>query len=384
MKKESLELSIQQAKEWNQRTQTLDISSPQSLRFFNFKKIILRLSRLFMAPQSEVNKRVLDSLSLITEEIFQLKSEIQPKTQEINLEIQNIYERLLGSKPAPESIYFWEKYINMYNIKLDRVESEISISTPYISKTLNQCKTLVQLPDFQIYAMMNDNTVGHEMILNKRWEEHITSVFLKTIKNGDVFIDIGANIGYFSLLAASILKGSGKVIAFEPNYMNVQLLLSSINKNQFSNVIVYPLAASDTNTIMQMDTGGSNGQITTKEQPSGHLFLQSIILDQLLASEQRIDIIKIDVELHEPFVLRGINKIIKKHRPIIFTEFHPRFLGKDYLEEIMQYNYRLSIIDDRLENLGKIIESPSANFIIDFWQELNSPSKHLDLFAQPN
>jgi len=69
-----LKTIIHQAREWNNRTSLLDTSSSEAKRFSWLKQIILRISRLFMAPQSEVNERVLDSLSLLTEEIVQLNS----------------------------------------------------------------------------------------------------------------------------------------------------------------------------------------------------------------------------------------------------------------------------------------------------------------------
>jgi len=135
---------------------------------------------------------------------------------------------------------------------------------------------------------------------------------------------------------------------------------------------------------MELGTGGSNGQIKNDSQPVGHLWIQSVIIDQLLESEERIDVIKMDVEHHEPFALRGMDKIVKKHRPIIFTEFHPRTLGQEYLEQIIHYNYRLSIIDYRLENLGEVVEAPNSDFVMDFWRQLNSPIQHLDILAQPH
>jgi FkbM family methyltransferase len=70
----TLEAIIQQAREWNNRTSLLDTSSSEAKRLSWLKQIILRISRLFMAPQSEVNERVLRSLSLLTEEIAQSKS----------------------------------------------------------------------------------------------------------------------------------------------------------------------------------------------------------------------------------------------------------------------------------------------------------------------
>jgi FkbM family methyltransferase len=386
--KQKLKSMIHEAREWNNRTSSLDNSSPKSRKFSWLKKIIIRISRLFMASQSEVNERVLDCLSLLTEEMVQSEAKDFQKRNNIDLEIGDIYERVLDRQPNSVEVSYWKGYIDSDNVSLGQIEAELTITPEYISQTLDECKTAVKFPDFQIYGMRSDILVAHEMIVHKRWEEHITPAFIKALKVGDVFLDIGANIGYYTLLAASIVKESGKVIAFEPNYINVQLLLSSIKENEFTNTIVYPLSASDTNAIDCLGTVGSNGRIMHDPNDKqlwigNHLWIQSVVVDNLLESEQRIDVIKMDIELHEPFALRGMDKIVKKHRPMIFTEFHPRFLGKEYLEQIMQYDYQLSIIDYRLETLGEIIKAPNSDFIMDFWLQLNSPIQHLEILAEP-
>jgi len=382
MEEKNIAIMIEEARAWSSRTKRLDYSSSESRRFSFLKKIVMRASRLFMNPQSEVNQRVLDILALLVEVKLAIPQEIQG-SQDTDTKIPEIYRRVFDCDPNEVSLSIWKEYINRDNISCSQIESELRITVPYISQSIDKFKVLLEFPNFRIYAMRSDHSVAHEMILHKRWEEHMTALFLKVLKPGDVFLDLGANIGYFTLLAASIVKDSGKVIAFEPNYLNTQLMFSSIKENQFTNVVIYPFAASDTNSILAMGTGGSNGMIIENDsQKVRHLFAQSIIVDDLLKSEQKIDAIKMDVELHEPFALRGMDKIIKKYRPVIFTEFHPLHLGKDYLEQIIQYNYRLSIVDERLESLGELIESPNSDFVMDFWQQLNT-TKHLDLFAYP-
>ena len=111
-------------------------------------------------------------------------------------------------------------------------------------------KTLVKLNGFQMFVMPNDY-IGKLIIDSKTYEPHITAVIRKVLKEGDVFLDIGANIGYFTMLASSVVKGKGKVIAIEPNPQNLQLIYSSLLENKISNVTVYPYAASDKVAILQ-------------------------------------------------------------------------------------------------------------------------------------
>ncbi len=256
-------------------------------------------------------------------------------------------------------------------------------------------RVLVELPKFKIYAMTNDTAIGQPLIIGKTWETHVTNAIVKHLKPGEVFLDIGANIGYFTLLAASIVQDGGKVISFEPNPQNLQLLYSSIVENQFKNITVYPFAASDFPQMLGLATGGSNGTVVdVSSSAQKNYIVQSIIVDELLQHERQINVIKIDIEGHEPFAIRGMDKLIKKHKPIIFTEFHPYNLRynhntepQDYLKQLTEYGYRLSIIQG-VEEAGKITEASDIDFVINFCQELaeklNCDQMLLDLIALPS
>ena len=243
--------------------------------------------------------------------------------------------------------------------------------------------------------MTNDTAVGQPIIIGKTWETHVTNAIAQHLTPGDVFLDIGANIGYFTLLAASIVQDGGKVISFEPNPESLQLLYSSIVENQFKNITVYPFAASDFQQMLGLATGGSNGHVVDVSFFAQRTYIvQSIIVDEWLQHEKQINVIKIDIEGHEPFAIRGMDKLIKKHKPIIFTEFHPYNLRsnnktepQEYLKQLTEYGYRLSIIQG-VEEGGKITEAPDINFVINFCQELaeklNCDQMLLDLMALPS
>jgi FkbM family methyltransferase len=187
-------------------------------------------------------------------------------------------------------------------------------------------KRLVKLNGFQLFVMPNDY-IGRSIIESKTHEPEVTAVIRRVLKEGDVFLDIGANIGYFTMLASSLVRASGKVIAFEPNPQNLQLIYSSLLESHVENVTVYPYAVSDKATILRFVTVGSNGGvITDKSNAAGsphHLLVPSVVLDEILKNELKIDLIKIDIEAHEPAAIRGLEGLIKKLRPRIITEFFP-------------------------------------------------------------
>ena len=90
---------------------------------------------------------------------------------------------------------------------------------------LNQ-KQRVQLEGFSLYVMPDDY-IGASIMSSRTYEPHVTKVIRRELNEGEIFLDLGANIGYFSMLASSIVKNKGKVLAFEPNPQNLPLMYES-------------------------------------------------------------------------------------------------------------------------------------------------------------
>lgn len=247
-------------------------------------------------------------------------------------------------------------------------------------------KKLVELDGFKLY-IMSDDYIGASIDREKVYEPHVTNIVRKTLSEGDTFLDVGANIGYFSMLASSIVKSTGNVIAFEPNPQNQQLIYSSMIENS-SNINLYPYAVSDTSSILRFTTVGSNGGVVTKHSQDQRFFfyVQSVVMDETLKDVSRIDLIKIDIEAHEPYAMKGMENLLKKLRPKIITEFHPWALKlnnpespEQFLHYIFGLNYKLSII----QGSGELLPVEGADDVMRFYESLNKETAHLDLFAEP-
>lgn len=116
-------------------------------------------------------------------------------------------------------------------------------------------------------------------------------------------------------------------------------------------------------------------------------YIQSVVLDEILLSVPRIDAFKMDIEGFEPFALRGMLKIIEKHKPVLVTEFSPWHIQhrcgippQDYLEQLAAIGYRLSII----ESSGSITPEKNPAAIMKFWNALQNDKMQLDLIARPS
>jgi len=295
--------------------------------------------------------------------------------------IHAVYEDILARSPSSDEIAHWITGGG----KTYRIRKELQESYELWQRNNNKFRVLVSLPEFKIYAMQNDIAVGASIIHSKSFEPHVGNAIRQNLKPGDVFLDLGANIGFFSLLAASIVKDSGKVISVEPNMQNLQLLYASILENNFTNIKVFPFAASDHSQILKLTSFGSNGLVGAPEKDQlNSQFLPSVRIDELLQNEEKINLIKLDIEGYEPLAFKGMDKILKKHNPVIISEFSPwhiehrsQITPKEYLKQLSQNDYTLNII----EPSGDIISNVGIDFIMSYWLKFNNDKVHLDLIA---
>src|SRR5687768_1033712 len=86
---------------------------------------------------------------------------------------------------------------------------------------------------FRRYVDVKDGLFGGWIAAEGRYEEHLTAALVAALRPGDTFLDLGANMGYFTMLAASLVGPGGRVLAFEPRHDNVALLHLSARENGF-------------------------------------------------------------------------------------------------------------------------------------------------------
>jgi FkbM family methyltransferase len=248
-------------------------------------------------------------------------------------------------------------------------------------------KRLIQMDGFEMYVMPND-CIGSVIVKYRNWEPDVTCVVRNKLRSGDVFLDLGANVGYFSLLASSLVGPAGRVIAFEPNPQNQQLIYESKLLNNCANLTVYPYAVSNRSEILRFTTVGSNGGVVT-DRIAGQrydLLVQSVVLDEFLPQHTRINFVKMDIEGHEPAALRGMEGLLRRHRPKLITEYHPLVMRannveppEEFLKQLHGWGYRICVI---LPN-GELAAMPSSEHVMNYWAAQKCETTHLDLYAEP-
>lgn len=140
---------------------------------------------------------------------------------------------------------------------------------------------------------------------------------------GDVVYDVGANAGFYTLLAATLVGARGRVVSFEPVPSNLEVLRRHIALNDLVNVEVIEAAVADRDGIAAFSAEGGHGA-TARLSESGNLRVRVTTLDTL-RSEGRIPaptLIKIDVEGAEYAVLRGAERLLRDTLPYLIVELH--------------------------------------------------------------
>ena len=186
----------------------------------------------------------------------------------------------------------------------------------------------VDLGGYQVVVQKSDPDFGADIAHWRVYEEQVRQAVREHLGPDDICLDVGANVGVITLLAASCVGPRGRVIAVEPNPDNVQLLYLGIVLNQFTNVEVLPLAAADRRAVFAL-SGRSNTELVDLGGPDvpGRL-AQSVVLDEILHDLPRLDLVKMDIEGCEPAALRGLRRLVTTHRPTLVVEFNPTCLAR--------------------------------------------------------
>jgi FkbM family methyltransferase len=245
---------------------------------------------------------------------------------------------------------------------------------------------LAQLPRFRIYCSPDDHAVGRHVHGNKIWEPHVTSIFERYIRPGMCVVDIGANIGYFTMLGAVLVGETGRVIAIEPNPENARMIEASRAANGFKHVTVIQAAAAAAFGLLSLETSFSNGwSVILPDNPDAILTAPTVCAVRLDALQiPRVDFIKIDVEGNEPTALGGFKETITRDRPIIASELSPANLvaksdcsAQDYLRYLTSMGYNLAVIhQDGREALSNI------DAMMDHFHSVAQGTDHIDIIAK--
>jgi FkbM family methyltransferase len=165
------------------------------------------------------------------------------------------------------------------------------------------------------------------------------------VKPGMVAFDIGAHVGYYTLLSSALVGNSGSVVAFEPLPENIEYLKRHVALNQLENVQIIEAAVTDRDRKMTFNIAPSRSMGYLSE--GGNLEVEAISLDQFLTRDDvpTPQVLKIDVEGAELSVLQGAQNLITTCRPLIFLATHGDEIHRQCLERLQFWGYSLEPLD---------------------------------------
>lgn len=244
----------------------------------------------------------------------------------------------------------------------------------------------VELDGFTLYVQ-DDAAVGGHILRDRSYEPAVTAAIEETLEPGGVFVDVGASLGYFTVVAGRAVGPEGKVHAFEPGSQNHSLLVLNAVANDLGNVELHRVAVSDEPGAVLYAGHGANGFIRPFDgDPTAvatHELIEATTLDTALEGEPTIDLIKIDVEGAEGRVLRGAERVLRRHRPTIIFELSPPGLesvsgmsGVELLSWLEGLGYTFEILDTGQESV-----TVDASAILDAYDA--GDLHHLDVLARP-
>ena len=208
-----------------------------------------------------------------------------------------------------------------------------------------------------------------------------TRLFTSHIQNGHVVLDIGANIGYYTLLAARLVGPQGAVYAFEPDPDNFALLQKNIYQNGYQNVVLENQAVANENGKIELFKGGENWgghRIYDPGDSQEHITVDAIVLDDFFKNKPTdIQLIKMDIEGAEVRAIQGMRSLLEKCENIkLFTEFSAAALSQsgsspeEYLDLLEQLGFDLHYLDEE----AATIQAASAGDILKFTARKEGPA----------
>lgn len=209
----------------------------------------------------------------------------------------------------------------------------------------------------EMFLDPTDSIVSPMLLRDGYFEPYETTLIESQVKPGDVVLDIGANIGYYTLIFARLVGDKGRVYAFEPDPTNFRLLKKNVRANGYQNVIFVNKAVAEASGPLSLylcpDNKGDH-RIFASEDDRDAISIQATTLDEHFADYQgKIDFIKMDIQGSEGRAVRGMQQVLRRHHDVkIITEFWPAGLrrsgieAKEYLADLERQGFGLFRIDE--------------------------------------
>ncbi len=221
----------------------------------------------------------------------------------------------------------------------------------------------VSLPEGVVNLHPKDPVISGALALGV-YETYQLDLFRSLIRKGMTVLDIGANVGLYTVIAARLVGEEGRIISFEPEAQNFGILKKNISDNNFKNVQPIQVAVADTEGELTLFLSKGNKGKHSLFRPSdtgGEQVVKTIVLDKWLEKHTigKVDIIKIDIQGAEPLAFSGMQKTLST-KPVLLMEYDPKSIREsghnpiETLEMLLGYGYVLYSVDEGKKSKKKI------------------------------
>lgn len=219
-----------------------------------------------------------------------------------------------------------------------------------------------KLPEGFYMLLTPSEHIQQQLFWYGYYEKALGDLIKKILQPGDVFLDIGANIGYFSLLAAN-KEPTSKIISFEPVECLFQKLEKNISINNIGNITALHVAIGEINAERELFISTpDNLGMSSFQEPENYSGkkekVRVISIDHWFkkAKLSRVDLVKLDIEGSELAALRGMQEVLQNFRPVVIAEINPGTLALFNLTpaDIFDYLNKLDFIAYLITETGKL------------------------------
>lgn len=282
---------------------------------------------------------------------------------------------MIIDRPLYKAIIFMIKVLRYFQEKLDR-NLRTRRTKKYLALYKNNPFFEYSL-DKQLKINLYKDSVLSKIIYDGFEQDELNYV-KNILKEGDVFVDIGANVGLFSLIASQCVGKDGKVVSFEPAPIIFDRLLENKKRNEIENIDARNIGLSDALgelTFYVSDTGfdaWNSFAPSTDNKLQKKITVKVSTLDHelLLVDKSKIKLVKIDVEGWEKYVLKGAENLFINFSPIVMVEFtdentfNAGYSVHEIYDIMVLYGYEWYIIKDgELIKESKKLYYPYNNLI---------------------
>lgn len=187
---------------------------------------------------------------------------------------------------------------------------------------------------------LSDKGISKDLALDGIREPESTKIIPEMVKQGNIIIEIGANIGYYAFIESRLVGQEGKIYAIEPSPSNFAKLVKNIKLNNYKNIECFQIGIGDRKTKAKMYVSthsNLNSLFYQKNRPILRTIKINILsLDEFLKDKSNPDFIRMDVEGYEYFILQGMKNTLKSKHPMkIFIELHPHIMRKQQTTSVL-------------------------------------------------